>query len=260
MSTWAARAKAAISQKGQDGTAKTDETPVFGLSSVSSVPTGAVCQTPDRLLSVLAVPAPPVFEKSDGDPAAANDPALAPTTTVQAVIAETGNKLIDIGTVRPPGLSPLLLAASLALDAQIAAADQFRNSDKNSDTDPDCWCYPYSTAMNGNEIDLFTARLHRFTDKGLTRTDGEALADTLVNRDREADDRRSCLECRHLSGFGHTSWRCGNWQAAGVAIRPRDTQLPADLVLQLQRCDGFATATPNARANAAPNPTPKTSF
>jgi len=254
MSTWAARAKAAISQKGQGGTAKTDETPVFGLSSVSSVPTGAICQTPDRLLSVLAVPTPPVFEKRDVEPAAANDPASAPTTTVQAVIAETVNKLIDIGTVRPPGLSPLLLAASLALDASISAAGALPGND------PDAACWPDSTAMTGTEIDMFTARLHRFTDKGLTRTDGEVLADRLVIRDREADDWRSCLECRHLSGFGHTSWRCGNWQAAGVAIRPRDTQLPADLVLQLQRCDGFATATPNARANAALNPTPKTSF
>lgn len=230
MSTWAARAKAAISGQGLGGTAKTDETPVFGLSSVSTVPTGHVCQTPDRLLSVLAVPTPPVFEKLDVAPAA-NDPAS--TTTVQAVIAKSEKNLIDIGTVRPPGQSPLLLAASFALDASISAVGTLPGND------PDADCWPHSTAMNGIEIDLFTARLHRFTDKGLTRTDGEALADTLLIRDREADDRRSCLECRHLSGFGQTSWRCGNWQAAGVAIRPRDTQLPADLVLQLQRCDGF---------------------
>lgn len=249
MSTWAARAKAAISQMGQGGTAKTDETPVFGLSSVSSVPTGAVCQTPDGLLSVLAVPAPPVFEKRNIEPAA-NEPT--PTTTVQAVFTEAGNKLIDIGTVRPPGLSPLLLAASLALDASISAAGTLPGND------PDADCWPDSTAMTGAEIDLFTARLQRFTDKGLTRTDGEALADKLVIRDRETDDRRCCLECRHLSGYGHTSWRCGNWQAAGVAIRPRDTQLPANLVLQLQRCDGFATATPNAKANATPNSIAKT--
>jgi hypothetical protein len=81
-----------------------------------------------------------------------------------------------------------------------------------------------------------------------------------VIRDRDTDDRRSCLECRHLSGYGPTSWRCGNWQAAGIAIRPRDTQLPADLVLQLQRCDGFATATPNAKPNATPNSIAKTPF
>ena len=66
------------------------------------------------------------------------------------------------------------------------------------------------------------------------------LADKLVTRDRDLDDRRICLECRHLSGVGQTSWRCGNWQAAGVAIRSRDSLLPADLVLLLQRCDGFS--------------------
>ena len=241
MSTWAARAKAAISQNGLDGTAKTDETPVFGLSSVSSVPTGAVCQTPDRLLSVLAVPAPPVFEKFDVVPAA-NEPAS--TTTVQAVFAESGNKLIDIGTVRPPGLSPLLLDASLALDASIAAQGALPGND------PDADCWPHSKAMNGAEIDLFTARLHRITDKGLTRTDSEALADKLVIRDREADDRRLCLECTHLGGYGVTSWRCGNWQRACVAHRARDVQLPLDLVLQLQRCEGFIphiTSTPQGK-------------
>ena len=93
--------------------------------------------------------------------------------------------------------------------------------------------------MNGLGIDLLTARLHRFTDKGFTRTDGEALADRLVRRDCESDDRHLCLECKHLSGVGQKSWRCSKWQAAGIAIHARDTQLPADLVLQLQRCDGF---------------------
>ena len=193
-------------------------------------------KTTETVFVVSEAPTLAPLQKIEGPAAAANDPAPATTTTVQPVIAEAGNKLIDIGTVRPPGLSPLLLAASLALDASISAAGTLPGND------PDADCWPRSTTMNGAEIDLFTARLHRFTDKGLTRTDGEALADKLVIRDREADDRRSCLECRHLSGYGHTSWRCGNWQAAGVAIRPRDTQLPADLVLQLQRCDGFGDA------------------
>jgi hypothetical protein len=112
---------------------------------------------------------------------------------------------------------------------------------------PDRWCWPYSSAMNGAEIDTFTARLHKFADKGLARDDGETLADKLVLRDRYQDDRRVCLECRHFAGQGAGSWRCGNWQAAGVALRSRDAQLPADLVVQLQRCDGFTahpTSTP----------------
>ena len=177
MITWAERAKAAISQTGQVGTVKTDETYVSRLLAVSSVPSVAISSMPERLSTVLAVPSPVVFEKHDSSLAATED--------------------------------------------------------------PDGWCWPRSTAMTGAEIDNFKARLSKFGDKGLTATDCEALADKLVKRDRESDDRRVCLECKHLSGVGQTSWRCGNWQAAGIAIHARDTQLPADLVLQLQRCDGF---------------------
>ena len=177
MITWAERAKAAISQTGLNGTAKTDETAVSRLLAVSAVPTEAVSSKPAKLSSVLAVPSPAVLEKHD---------------------------------------------------SSIAVTE-----------DPDRWCWPYSSAMNGAEIDTFTARLHSFTDKGLARTHGEAMADKLVLRDREQDDRRICLECKHFAGYGVGLWRCGNWQASGVALRSSDAQLPADLVVQLQRCDGF---------------------
>lgn len=105
--------------------------------------------------------------------------------------------------------------------------------------DPDRWCWPHSSAMNGAEIDTFLARLHKFTDKGIGRNDGEAVADKLVRCDRDQDDRRVCLECKHFAGHGAGSWRCGNWQAASTTSRSRNAQLPADLVVQLQRCDGF---------------------
>ena len=117
-------------------------------------------------------------------------------------------------------------------------------------SDPDRWCWPHSSAMSTAEIDAFTVRLARFTDKGLSLDDAEALADKLVVRDRERDNRRLCLECVHLSGFAPASWRCGNWQAAGIAIRPHDTQLPAELVVQLQRCGGFTPhLTPTPQGN-----------
>ena len=181
MITWAERAKAAISQTGQGGTVKTDETVISRLLAVSAVPTVAASAMPELLSSVLAVPSPAILEKHDSPNAVAED--------------------------------------------------------------PDRWPWPHSSAMNGAEIDTFAARLDKFTDKGLARTHGEALADKLVLRDREQDDRRVCLECKHFEGHGAASWRCGNWQAAGIALRPCDAQLPADLVVQLQHCDGF-TARP----------------
>ena len=105
--------------------------------------------------------------------------------------------------------------------------------------DPDRWCWPHSAAMTGAEIDNFTARLARFTNKGLSLEDAEALADKLVTRDRELDDRRLCLECLHLSGQSGRAWDCKNWRRAGVALRARDAQLSASMVYLLLRCDGF---------------------
>lgn len=100
-------------------------------------------------------------------------------------------------------------------------------------TAPDPWCWPHSLAWNSKEIDTFTTRLARFTDKGLSLADAESEANRLVIRDRECDDRRLCLECTHL--YGTDLWRCGNWQTANVA---RD-RLGRVLVLMLQRCGGF---------------------
>ena len=54
--TWAERAKAAISQKGQSGTVNTDETAVTRLLAVSAVVTEAAYAVPEGLSSVLAVP------------------------------------------------------------------------------------------------------------------------------------------------------------------------------------------------------------
>ena len=89
--------------------------------------------------------------------------------------------------------------------------------------------------MNTAEIDRFAARLARFTDHGVILEDAERMADRLVIRDRERDDRAVCLECTYL----HRAGRCGNWQHAGVAVQARDAQLAGDFVTLLQRCDGF---------------------
>ena len=92
-----------------------------------------------------------------------------------------------------------------------------RHPDAGVTGNPDRWCWPRSSAMNGVEIETFTARLYRFTDKGLPRSDGEALADKLVVRDREQDDRRVCLECRHFAG--QWGWVMALWQLASPWCR-----------------------------------------
>lgn len=132
-----------------------------------------------------------------------------------------------------------------SLIPQDSAANDSATPDPAPATDPDRWCWPHSPAMNTTEVDTFTARLARFTDKGVSYDEAERLADALVIRDRDGDDRRLCLECPHLEGFGR--WRCGNWQAAGVARQG----LACDLVLMLQRCNGAeAERYAHARARA----------
>jgi hypothetical protein len=65
MISWTERAKAAISQKGLIGTAKTDETTVSRLLAVSSVPARGISVMPIRLSSVLTVTSPATFERND---------------------------------------------------------------------------------------------------------------------------------------------------------------------------------------------------
>lgn len=132
-------------------------------------------------------------------------------------------------------VAPTLAAMEKINSCAVAVNDPVVTATDN----PDRWCWPASDAMNTVEIGTFMARMARFTTKGMTIADGEVLVDKLVIRDRDQDDRKVCLECRHIAGHGAGSWHCGNWQASGVAMRSRDAQLPADLVVQLQRCDGF---------------------
>lgn len=109
--------------------------------------------------------------------------------------------------------------------------------------DPDRACWPHSTAMNTREIDTFTARVARFTDRGLTMGEAERVADALVQLDRDpGDDMRHCPECLYLQGRG--LWRCGNCKRAGVG---RD--LPREMVIRAQRCPGFR-AVPGIQAEA----------
>ena len=130
--------------------------------------------------------------------------------------------------------APDTAANDAAIQVQAPPADSITAA-----IDPDRWAWPHSAAMTGAEIDTFTARLARFTTMGVNPTDGEALADKLVTRDRDSDDRRLCLECTHLAGYAANAWQCRDWQRAGVAIKARDASLPGDLVRTLQRCDGF---------------------
>jgi hypothetical protein len=75
------------------------------------------------------------------------------------------------------------------------------------------------------ETQTFLVRMVQFHALGLPEALAEKLADHLVARDRDGDDRHLCVECRHC----RPGLRCAKQFA---------------VLEELQRCDHFATATP----------------
>ena len=96
--------------------------------------------------------------------------------------------------------------------------------------------------MNTQEIATFIVRLEQFSLKGVALPEAELLAERLLLRDRDEDERQLCLECQHLQGdVGR--WRCANAQRAGMAVGTANAPLPAGLTQQLQRCPGLKPTT-----------------
>lgn len=91
----------------------------------------------------------------------------------------------------------------------------------------------HAEPWNEGAIGRFTARAHRIQRRGVAEQDAEDLAERLHLRDVQADDRRMCLECRHLSGSTSTGWRCLNHRAADVGC-----ELAGDVVMAMHRCPG----------------------
>lgn len=156
-----------------------------------------------------------------------------------AGIEPSGQRILQEG--RPEGFVGFVGGrAGPELDSSHAThvADETRDRDQNRDErgragpDPNRWCYPQSSAMNSAEISAFDARVRRFTEIGLALPAAEELADALLVRDRDGDDRRLCVECKHLGEQG----RCvaavsGRLSGVAAALQPVQTIL--------KRCDAF---------------------
>lgn len=147
-------------------------------------------------------------------------------------------RLLTVSSVPPEPVSISKKEVSSVLTVSVTADLKKTNSVSAVTEDPDRWCWPNSAAMNGREIDLFLIRLDRFRSLGLDLDSAEKLADRLVNRDRDLDDRKVCFECSHL----HVGWRCVNWRNAGIWLQHSNSKLQDDFVHLLQRCPGFKQA------------------
>lgn len=145
----------------------------------------------------------------------------------------------NIGYQRKP--APLLACTLDTLDTckkiviEANAANERLTGDRLTQaSDPDRHCYPHTTAANTTELALMTRRLAHFDRLGLDIDQAERQADMLQQRDREADDRRSCLECSNLTGHGRT-WNCRAARQRGA----RGAGLPVDYTQMLTRCNAW---------------------
>lgn len=102
-----------------------------------------------------------------------------------------------------------------------------------SPADVDRWSWPNGQAMNGAEIDRMISRVDVFMRRSLKFADAERLADTLMRRDRDDDDRRVCLECARLRGRS----------CAAPAIGGMGSNV-SHVALILQRCPAFQAVSP----------------
>ena len=87
-----------------------------------------------------------------------------------------------------------------------------------------------AVAWTDADIAQFLDRRARLLRWGWGEADAERLADRLALRDREADERVSCTDCRH-----YRPGRCGNHRRAGLNV----ADVGRDLAGMLQRCEGF---------------------
>ncbi len=88
-----------------------------------------------------------------------------------------------------------------------------------------------AVAWTDADIARFNKRRARLIRWGWLEADAEKLSELLVRCDRDADDRVSCIDCRHYRP-GH----CGNQRRAGLNV----ADVGRDLAATLQRCPGSA--------------------
>jgi len=87
-----------------------------------------------------------------------------------------------------------------------------------------------AAAWTDADISAYSSRHARLLRWGWAEAEAERMAERLVIRDREADSRVSCTECRHYS-----PGRCSNHRRACL----QSSEVGRDLAALLQRCPGF---------------------
>lgn len=220
--SWARRADKVLAKTQSQGTVKTDKTP---LSSVLSV--GGMCFS-----GSVDGERPGVHPVGD----AFADYATGPST-LTAVGADRSTalfpKIASLGTDETDETPPSLLSSAGPPDPTSPSRSTSEKAfglpgpyrlpaDLMAAAHAECW--------TGDAVRFFNFRSARFVEQGFCQHDAEDLAERMHLRDVTADDRRSCIECRHL-----VRWRCERHRKALLA----SSVVSRELAVLLQRCPAF---------------------
>lgn len=171
-----------------------------------------------RLLSASSAPHPRVAPERGGVSSVSSvGPAGIPAN--QGLIAITS----------PAAVAIEALAESDAPIAGRASGNPYMTPDQGDEC--------HACGWDDAEIRVFLARTRRFGLIG--RSDAEHLAERLTLRDRQADDRRMCLECRELELSG----RCAAARRGAIAGVDRRLEPVSNI---LMRCTAFRANEPSS--------------
>ena len=152
-------------------------------------------------------------------------PASALTNSLRGLIRQNKAVLLTLpAKAAERSMAPTTIAMSAPAGEDTGSAPPVVDADR--------WCWPHSGAMNSIELDTFAMRTRLFISRGMGGDEAAALADQLVKRDRDGDDRRLCLECSWL----HDKGRC---IAAGNGRLGNAYRRLEPVAASLQSCPAF---------------------
>lgn len=96
---------------------------------------------------------------------------------------------------------------------------------------------------NERELSRMAFRIGLAQRRGLSEAEAERLADRLLARDRDRDDRRMCVECSHLQARAQRDGTDGCFAAEQGWLGPVG-RFFSPLRTVLQRCTQFDWAKP----------------
>lgn len=118
----------------------------------------------------------------------------------------------------------------------------FKDLNDHSELTLSCLEALYNCAMDGRHGAMEqkdweqSIQLH----KGLT-VEQSKIASFLLAQRKTWDERKLCVECEHIKVF-NGSWKCGNWQQAGLTTNINGSGLSWHLITLFQRCNGYSEA------------------